>query len=148
MKTLSTITIGGKIFFSCAFFLLFSCDSTRSLSVNGKQMVSYPLSDNEIRITAGKFGSDYHLFISSDKPFTIQPDSFRYELSTNVTTERIEHFVSQRKYKGNMLYQCGVVLRKCWSKSLPMDSVILKIIPNDFILYQGNRVITDTIFIK
>lgn len=56
MKISSIITTGGKCLIASGIFLLFSCDSTQSLTVNGKQVLSYSLHDNEIKIAAGKFG--------------------------------------------------------------------------------------------
>jgi len=148
MKILSIITTGGKCLIASGVFLLFSCDSTQSLTVNGKQTLSYSLHDNEIKIAAGKFGHDYHIFISSDKAITVQPDSFQYEFSRDVSTEKIDYYGYERKSKDDVKHHNSIVLRKCWAKSLSMDSVMLKVIPNDCILYQGNRVITDTIYIN
>lgn len=145
MKTSSIIIAGGSFLISCAMFLLQSCDSTSSLSINGKQMLSYPFHGNEIRIAAGRLGPDCFLFISSDKTVTIQPDSFQYAFSTSVDCKKIDFFVKERKHRGVVEYLCSVVWRNC--SYLPMDSAILRIFPNDYIIYQGNRVITDTIFI-
>lgn len=148
MKTMSIITTGGKYLISCVMFLLLSCDSTISLTVNDKQMLSYPLYNNEIKVSAGKFGPDYHLFISSEKPLIAQPNSFQYEFPADVSCERIDYYSYEKKHKGNMVYYCGVTLRNCKAKSIPKDNVILKILPNDYILYQGERVITDTICVN
>ena len=78
MKISSIITTGGKCLIASGIFLLFSCDSTQSLTVNGKQTLFYSLHDNEIKIAAGKFGHDYHVLIRSDKAIMVQPDSFQY----------------------------------------------------------------------
>ena len=145
MKILSIITSGGKYLAVCGIFLLFSCDYTQRLTVNGKQMVSYSLHDNEVRIAAGKFGFDYHIFISSDKAITVQPDSFQYEFSKDVSSEKIDYFAYEKKSK---VKYYSIVLRKSWLNSLTKDSIMLKIIPNDYIQYKGKRVIDDTLYIN
>ena len=144
MKILSIITSGGKYLAVYGIFLSFSCDYTQRLTVNGKQMVSYSLHDNEVRIAAGNFGLDYWIFISSDKAITVQPDSFQYEFSQDVSCEKIDY--SAFETKKSKLYR--FILRGCWLKSLTKDSSMLKIIPNDYIQYKGKRVIDDTLYIN
>ena len=51
MKNSSIITTGGTCLIASEIFLLFSCDSTQSLTVNGKQTLSYSLHDNEIKMS-------------------------------------------------------------------------------------------------
>ena len=43
MKISSIITTGGTCLIASGIFLLFSCDSTQSLTANGKQTLSYSL---------------------------------------------------------------------------------------------------------
>ena len=150
MKILQIITDGGKYLITSMVFLLISCDSSKPILTNGKQELSYSLHDNEIKIRSSVFGPDYFIHIDSEKPIILQPDSFKYVFSADVSVERIEHinygFIKYKK--DDKWYKVYVAFRKCRRKSLSDDSIMLKIIPSDFILCQGKRVITDTIYIN
>ena len=150
MKILQIITDGGKCLITSMVFLLISCDSSKPILTNGKQELSYSLHDNEIKIRSSVFGLDYFIHIDSEKPIIMQPDSFKYVFSADVSVKRIEHInYGLRQYnKDDKMCVVFVGFYGCRRKSLSDGSLMLKIIPSDFILCQGKRVITDTIYIN
>ena len=142
--------IGGRIVTFCILvFLLSACDKSIPLYGTGRK---YSTDCGNIEVSCSKFGGT--LFVTSflDGSFLVQPNSLKIELSSR-SIRNLTFSIDNEPIKNNdsfMVNNNSVTVGISVFSETPvnLDTVIMYILPCNYIMCNDNPLITDTIRIR
>ena len=159
MKILSIISVGGrliKLMGVCLVVMLAfnACDIAYSIPLrNNEHFYDFALSDsNRVRLSCMYFHGFYYLNFNLKGEYVLNPDSFKMM----TYDENIKVMKSNVNYEGDYIKKNNTIVKNVsitrWiifeqkDKSREIQSpLVVYVLPSGFIMYNGHRVITDSL---